>query len=80
MIAFAAWAAFNKGIGGETAKETADRLAREIEAGHPDLVIWQFGSNGLLRGRSLPEMEAAARTGIGRLKAAGVEGGSKGVV
>jgi lysophospholipase L1-like esterase len=49
------------------------RLDRDVLAHRPDLVIWQFGSNGLLRGRSLPEMEAAARTGIGRLKAAGTE-------
>ena len=49
------------------------RFDRDVFPEKPDLVIWQFGSNALLRGRPLAEMEAAARIGIARLKAAGVE-------
>ena len=49
------------------------RLDRDVLAQKPDLVIWQFGSNGLLRGRPLPELENGARLGIERIRAAGAE-------
>jgi lysophospholipase L1-like esterase len=63
----------NAGVNGQEVPEMLARLDRDVLAHRPDLVIWQFGSNALLRGRSTQEMEAAARAGIGRLKAAGVE-------
>jgi acyl-CoA thioesterase-1 len=61
---------------GANGQEVADMLARldsDVLAHRPDLVIWQFGSNGLLRGRRPPELEAAARIGIERIKASGAE-------
>jgi acyl-CoA thioesterase I len=63
----------NKGIGGETAKETADRLAREIAASRPDLVIWQIGTNDVLRDRPLDEVFADFRRGEAILDSAGVD-------
>lgn len=63
----------NKGIGGETAKETADRLAREIEAGRPDLVIWQLGTNDVLRDRPMDDFFADFRRGQAILERAGVD-------
>ena len=63
----------NAGANGQEVPEMLARLERDVLSHHPDLVIWQFGSNALLRGRPLAEMEAAARIGIARLKAAGVE-------
>lgn len=63
----------NKGIGGETAMETADRLAREIEAGRPDLVLWQLGTNDVLRDRPLDDVFADYRRGQGVLGRAGVD-------
>ena len=63
----------NKGIGGETAKETADRLAREIEAGDPDLVIWQLGTNDVLRDRPMDDVFADFRRGETVLDRAGVD-------
>jgi lysophospholipase L1-like esterase len=63
----------NKGIGGETAKETADRLAREIEAGRPDLVIWQLGTNDVLRDRPMDDFFADFRRGQAVLDRAGVD-------
>lgn len=53
----------NKGIGGETAKETADRLQREIAANAPDLVIWQLGANDVLRNRPMDDVFADFRRG-----------------
>lgn len=63
----------NKGIGGETAKETADRLAREIDANRPDLVIWQLGTNDVLRDRPMADVFADFRRGQEILDAAGVD-------
>ena len=63
----------NKGIGGETAKETADRLSREIAAGRPDLVIWQLGTNDVLRDRPMDDFFADFRRGEDVLDRAGVD-------
>lgn len=63
----------NRGIGGETAKDTADRLAREIEAASPHLVIWQLGTNDVLRDRSMDDIFADYRRGQAILDAADVD-------
>lgn len=63
----------NKGIGGETARETADRLQREIAANDPDLVIWQLGANDVLRNRPMDDFFADFRRGEGILDRAGVD-------
>jgi acyl-CoA thioesterase-1 len=63
----------NKGIGGETAKETADRLAPEIDAGRPDLVIWQLGTNDVLRDRPMDHFFADFRRGEAVLDRADVD-------
>jgi len=63
----------NKGIGGETARETADRLAREIEAEDPDLVIWQLGTNDVLRDRTMDDFFADFRRGQAVLDRADVD-------
>jgi acyl-CoA thioesterase I len=63
----------NAGANGQEAPDMLDRLDRDVLAHAPDLVIWQFGSNGLMRGRPLAEMETAVRTGIQRLRNAGAE-------
>lgn len=63
----------NKGVGGETARETADRLGREVAAARPDLVIWQLGTNDVLRDRPMDDVFADFRRGEAILDAAGVD-------
>jgi len=63
----------NRGIGGETAKETADRLAAEIAANRPDLVVWQLGTNDVLRDRATDAFFGDFRRGQGLLDRAGVD-------
>ena len=63
----------NKGIGGETARETRLRLDREIAAGRPDLVIWQLGTNDILRDRPMDDIFADFRAGEAVLDQAGVD-------
>lgn len=62
-----------RGIGGETARETADRLEREIAAHTPDLVIWQLGTNDVLRDRPMDDIFADFRRGQAILDRAGVD-------
>lgn len=63
----------NKGIGGETAKDTADRLEREIVASRPDMVIWQLGTNDILRDRPMDDIFGDFRRGEAVLERAGVD-------
>lgn len=63
----------NRGIGGETAKETADRLERELAAGRVDLVIWQLGTNDVLRDRLVDDVFADFHRGEAVLQAADVD-------
>lgn len=63
----------NRGIGGETAKETADRLERELAAGRVDLVIWQLGTNDVLRDRLFDDVLADFHRGEAVLQAADVD-------
>lgn len=63
----------NKGVGGETAKDTADRLERETAAARPDLVLWQLGTNDILRDRPMDDIFADFRRGEAVLDRAGVD-------
>lgn len=63
----------NKGIGGETAKETADRLERETAAARPDLVLWQLGTNDVLRDRPMDDFFADFRRGEAVLERSAVD-------
>jgi acyl-CoA thioesterase I len=62
----------NRGVNGEDA---ADQLARldTVLAEKPDLVIWQFGVNALLRDVGAEATSSMAEQGIKRLKAAGID-------
>jgi acyl-CoA thioesterase I len=60
----------NRGIGGEIAPQMLARLDRDVLAEKPDLVIWQLGTNSVLRDRDPGDEIPVAETGIERLKAA----------
>jgi acyl-CoA thioesterase-1 len=63
----------NRGIGGEDADDMLGRLARDVIAAKPDLVIWQTGTNDPLRKLPLDRFEAETRDGIQRMRAAGID-------
>ncbi len=63
----------NRGVGGETADQMLARFEGEVFAMKPDLVVWQVGSNSLLRGRSVSMTGELIRAGLGRLKASGAD-------
>jgi lysophospholipase L1-like esterase len=59
----------NRGVNGE---ETADMMARfdkDVFAAHPQLVLWQVGTNSVLRDRPLQEHAEQMQRGIDQLKA-----------
>ena len=60
----------NKGIGGETAKQMLVRFTRDVLPYHPQLVIWQTGSNHALASEDVQGYEQTVRAGIAQLKAA----------
>src|SRR5438477_7223522 len=58
----------NRGKGGEDAEEEFARLQRDVIAEHPDLVIWQVGTNAVLRRDDLEMDEVLLRRGVSLLK------------
>jgi acyl-CoA thioesterase I len=60
----------NKGIGGETATQMLARFPRDVLPYHPQLVIWQTGTNHTLASEDVQGYEKTVREGIVQLKAA----------
>lgn len=63
----------NKGVGGETADQMLKRFGTDVMPYHPQLVIWQIGSNSTLKGAAIDAYSATIRAGLTRLKAARVD-------
>ncbi|MEH6699696.1 MAG: SGNH/GDSL hydrolase family protein [Brevundimonas sp.] len=63
----------NRGIGGETTADTVNRLQTEIDAARPHLVIWQLGTNDMLRDLTLARVVSDFDRGRDILDAAGVD-------
>jgi len=61
----------NKGIGGEEAPQMVARFDADVLDEAPDLVLWQVGSNSVLRDHPTPG--EIIRQGVERLKASGTE-------
>ena len=59
----------NRGINGEETDNMMARFAADVIAAHPTLVIWQVGTNSVLRDRSLDRHAELLRDGIEQLKA-----------
>jgi acyl-CoA thioesterase I len=58
----------NHGVGGQDVPEELIRLERDVIAEHPDLVIWQVGTNAVLRRDDLSADEQLIRRGVGLIK------------
>jgi lysophospholipase L1-like esterase len=63
----------NRGIGGEQVDDMLRRLQKDVVETHPDLVIWQLGSNDALQDVPVTHFNEAARSGIDRIRAAGID-------
>jgi acyl-CoA thioesterase-1 len=63
----------NRGINGEESRDMVARFDRDVFAQTPDLVLWQVGSNSVLRDRPLDEANLSLRDGLKRLREAGTD-------
>jgi lysophospholipase L1-like esterase len=61
----------NRGKGGEDAPEMMKRLQAAVLDARPDLVIWQVGTNAILRGFDPAETQRQIEDGIARIQSAG---------
>src|SRR6476646_156672 len=61
----------NRGQGGEDAPEMMKRLQTQVIDMKPDLVIWQVGTNAVLRNLDPSETAKLVEDGIARVQAAG---------
>jgi lysophospholipase L1-like esterase len=63
----------NRGKGGEDAPEMMKRLQTEVIDMKPDLVIWQVGTNAVLRNLDPSETALQVEDGVARIQAAGAD-------
>lgn len=63
----------NRGRGGEDVTEELARLAGDVIADHPDLVLWQLGTNAVLRRDDLAADSRQIQAGVALLKASGAD-------
>jgi lysophospholipase L1-like esterase len=63
----------NRGKGGEDAPEMMKRLQTEVIDAKPDLVIWQVGTNAILRNLDPDATAQMVQDGVGRIQAIGAD-------
>jgi lysophospholipase L1-like esterase len=63
----------NRGVGGDTTAAMLARMEHDAIAPHPDLVIWQVGSNDVLDDGDPAAVGDVIHQGVARLKAAGAD-------
>jgi lysophospholipase L1-like esterase len=66
-------AVLNHGVGGEDAPEMMKRLQMSVIDAKPDLVIWQVGTNAVLRNLDPVETEKLVEDGVARIQAANAD-------
>jgi lysophospholipase L1-like esterase len=64
---------FNRGVAGEEAADMVARFETGVIAEKPDLVIWQVGTNSVLRGHPLQPHLSLLHGGIAQLKTTGAD-------
>jgi lysophospholipase L1-like esterase len=63
----------NRGINGEVTEQMMARFATGVIAAHPDLVVWQVGTNSVLHDSPLKPHSVLLREGIAGLRDAGAD-------
>ena len=63
----------NRGVNGEETTDMMARFASQVIPEHPQLVIWQVGTNSVLRDRPLGPHETQLHDGVEQLKATGAD-------
>jgi acyl-CoA thioesterase I len=63
----------NRGVNGEETDNMMARFASDVMAAHPQLVLWQIGTNSVLRDHPLGSHNVELREGIEKLKNSGTD-------
>ena len=63
----------NRGVGGEEISDMLKRFDQAVVANKPDLVLWQLGTNALLRGHRITDPGASIRVGLKKIRATGAD-------
>jgi len=63
----------NRGVNGEEVREMLARFGESVISQRPDLVLWQVGTNSVLRDRSVAPTSPLILDGIRRLKLLGID-------
>jgi hypothetical protein len=58
----------NRGVGGEEVPDMLKRFDAQVIAAKPDLVLWQLGTNSVVRGHSSGEHGALIRDGLAKIR------------
>jgi acyl-CoA thioesterase-1 len=63
----------NRGVGGEEVADMLKRFDSAVVAVKPDLVLWQLGTNSIIRDHKLADHGAAIHDGIRKIRATGAD-------
>ncbi len=63
----------NRGLGGEDVGQEIARFGHDVFALDPDLVIWQVGTNAVLRRDEFADDEQSIRRGVGSIQERGID-------
>jgi acyl-CoA thioesterase-1 len=63
----------NRGVGGEEIADMLKRFDSAVVQAKPDLVLWQLGTNSVIRDHKIDDHGAAIRSGIRKVRATGAD-------
>jgi acyl-CoA thioesterase I len=63
----------NRGVGGEEIGDMLKRFDTAVIAAKPDLVLWQLGTNSVIRDDKLDDYDAAIHEGVAKIRATGAD-------
>jgi acyl-CoA thioesterase-1 len=63
----------NRGIGGEEIGDMLKRFDTAVVEAKPDLVLWQLGTNSVLRNHPVNDHGAAIRAGLAKIRSTGAD-------
>ncbi len=63
----------NRGMSGAVDSQMLARFEEDVQAAHPDLVLWQVGTNALLNSDGITKEGDVMRDGLRRLRAIGAD-------
>ena len=63
----------NRGVGGEEIGDMLERFDRDVIATKPDLVLWQFGTNSVMRDDKFNNHNVAIREGLTKIRSTGAD-------